>query len=320
MPNIIFIYNPRLNTGDQSAPTEPLSSLRPGDQNKSMIAVYFHPLILWYEGDDGFNNSCFDYSQYWEMASAVTDKHIPTPEFIKPSIVSPAAGLSAVPGVRPKTQTSLNSLTVPSLTPLLIRKFTYFVNQRLINTQGVSKAAKATSTLLDSTWIMLFIYKVQDKASVCQTIKPGYAPLALVPDLIESLTSASLQMIQSVAAVSVQTWLRTGFSDFSDIFLFLNTGIPCTINQMLPFFLGFFNLLLKPPIRRELNSRSGNVTRQFYLETFCHLCPFLFTFICGLCCRHHWPWNDVRVHLFTWTLCRACRIVLLDCILISALE
>lgn len=37
-------------------------------------------------------------------------------------------------------------------------------------------------------------------------------------------------------------------------------------------------------------------------------------------CRHHWPYIDICVHLFTCTLCCACRIVLLDCTLIIALE
>ena len=79
---ITFSYNPRLNTRDQSAPSEhPLCTLRPGDQNKSMIAVYFPSLHSLTEGDDGFHNSCFDCSQYWEMAPAVTDKHIPAPGF-----------------------------------------------------------------------------------------------------------------------------------------------------------------------------------------------------------------------------------------------
>lgn len=55
------------------------------------------------------------------MAPAVTDKHIPAPEFLKPSFVSPAAGPSAVIEFRPRTQTGLNSLTLPSLTPLMIR-------------------------------------------------------------------------------------------------------------------------------------------------------------------------------------------------------
>lgn len=36
---------------------------------------------------------------------------------------------------------------------------------------------------------MLFRYKVRDKAPDCRTTKAGYAPLALVPDLIGSVTS-----------------------------------------------------------------------------------------------------------------------------------
>lgn len=46
-----------------------LSALRPGDQNKSMIAVYFHPLHTLTEGGDGFNNRCFDWSQKWLQLS-----------------------------------------------------------------------------------------------------------------------------------------------------------------------------------------------------------------------------------------------------------
>lgn len=126
-------------------------------------------------------------------------------------------------------------------------------------------------------------------------------------------------MIQSIAFVFVQTWLRTPFSDLSNIFFPLehrNLQALISINQLDPFSRTF---LEKPPIRRELNARSGNVTQQIQLEMSCPLCPFLFTCICGLC-RHHWPYIDICVHLFTCTLCCACRIVLLDCTLIIALE
>lgn len=55
-----------------------------------MIAVYFHPLHTLAEGDDAFNNSCFDCTQYSEMAPAVTDKHIPVPGFHKAGNLAPS--------------------------------------------------------------------------------------------------------------------------------------------------------------------------------------------------------------------------------------
>lgn len=42
------------------------------------------------QGDDGFNNSYFDCSQYWEMAPAVTAEHIPGPGFYKAGNLAPS--------------------------------------------------------------------------------------------------------------------------------------------------------------------------------------------------------------------------------------
>lgn len=121
--------------------------------------------------------------------------------------------------------------------------------------------------------------------------------------------------LQSIAAVSVPTWLRTPFSDFSHNFLSsLNRG---TINQLGPLSRAFWNhcksLQSGVSYTRDLAMRHGSSSWKRPVLSVHSPSNESLALVCG----YHWPQTDMRAHLFTRTLCRA-WIVSLDCTFIIA--
>lgn len=118
---------------------------------------------------------------------------------------------------------------------------------------------------------------------------------------LEILRQRLLQMIRSVTTVSVQTWLRTPFPDFSENFFFF----PWTQE----FLAALIHSTLSPgPFESAVKASNQALAKLQIWE--CHTADPAGSVLSSMSIplhmhlwrvvrRHHWPWIDTRVHLFT---------------------